>query len=261
MSSFKKQNIIKCLYCNSISNNKVNQCKVCKLFSVSSIINIRIININNIYVINLKKDNNRLVKFNNQLKKAKININNREWGRFDAIDGNDYKLVKDVAKKFTNKSLLSLWEKHKGSIGCYLSHLKLWKNLESNEGYSLIMEDDALFIPNGLNNLEIAFKQSLRYNWDILYVGHNMLSGKTISPLFVRPNINENNRGFNSGFFGYIIRHSSIHKLLKIFSRFDSPFIDVQARLSFKEFNPLFVKGNLIRHVRNISSRKMRDNY
>lgn len=259
MSSFQKKNIVKCLYCNSVINS--NKCRTCGLFSVSSVINIKNININNIYVINLKKDISRLVNFNNGLKKAKISIKNRNWNRFDAIDGNDYNLVEQVAKKFTEKSILDMWAKHKGSIGCYLSHLKLWKNIEGSDGCSLIMEDDAFFIPNGLNNLEIAFQKSLKYNWDMIYVGHNILSGTTISPLFVSPNVNENKRGFNSGFFGYIIKHSSISKLLKIFSRFDSPFIDVQARLSFGEFNALFIKGNLIRHVKNISSRKTRDNY
>jgi len=290
MSSFKKQITIKCEYCNSVNsmnsmNSMNSKCKVCGLSSVSSkstITNIKSINISNIYVINLKKDNKRLIGFNNNLKKAKIDIKNRIWGRFDAIDGNNHELVKEVSKIFTNKDIEPLWKNYKGSIGCYLSHLKLWKNLQVNlqenskengkenskengkvnskDYYSLIMEDDAFFTPNGLNNLEIAFRQSLNYDWDILYVGHNILSGKTIHPLFVKPNSNLNKRGFNSGFFGYIIKHSSIDKLLKIFSRFDSPFIDVQARISFKEFNALFIKGNLIKHVKNISSRKIRDN-
>ena len=260
MSSFKKKNIQKCIYCHSILNQEVlTKCSTCHLYLPTSNLQIKNINLKNIYVINLKSDTRRLGQFNNSLKYSKTPLINRNWNRFDAIDGTDYELVKETAKKITDKDITHLWENHKGSIGCYLSHLKLWKTLqETKQNYSLIMEDDSHFIRNGLNNLELVLLKSLKFEWDILYIGHNIISGRQVHPLFVIPD-NSNKRGFNSGFFGYIINHKSINKLLNIFSRFDSPFIDVQARIAFKEFNALFVRGDLIKHFKNISTRKMRD--
>lgn len=260
MSSYKKIKEVKCIYCSSSIPINLPSCLICKLYYPKTNVRINNINLKDIYIINLEKDSRRLSRFRQFLKYYNISLQKRNWNRFNAIDGYDLKLIHDTCKLMTDKNIIPIWKKHKGSIGCYLSHLKLWIKLkEEKQNYSLIMEDDAYFIKNGLNNLEIVLNQSLKYNWDILYIGNNIISGKKIHPLFVRPDY-INRRGYNSGFFGYIINHKSIDKLLQIFSRFDSPFIDVQARMSFRDFNALFVKGNLIKHYDSKSSRKARDN-
>lgn len=281
MSSFNlKKNMNKtCVHCSEkYSQNKL-KCPKCKLWeyvtspqliaSKDSTLN----NIKNIYVINLQRDINRLTSFFTNLKKHNISIKNRNWNKFNAIDGSNEKNVISeiellIKNTKTKEKIISYWNKYPGSIGCYLSHIKLWQNILDNEKtseYSLIMEDDSFFTPIGLINIEIALLSAHNINWDILYIGHNMLSGNKISSLFLRPYVSlpgQNNIGYNSGFFGYIIRKSSLKKLIENVKNFDSPFIDVQIRNSFDKISALFLISNLIRHKNSgESSRKDIDNY
>ena len=211
----------------------------------------------------------------NQIKKQNISTKNRKWHRFNAIDGANYNTVQSETDMIltdpkSKQKALSYWKKNPGSIGCYLSHIKLWKHIsDTGEEYSLILEDDSFFTPIGMINIELALNSAKKMKWDILYVGHNLLKGYKIHPLFVRPYITkkgENNRGYNSGLFGYIIRKSSIPKLLQIISSFDSPFVDVQIRNNFgdgpKKISALFTTHNLIKHNNiGLSRRKYIDNF
>lgn len=281
MSSFKvKQNINKtCAHCSGkYSQNKL-KCPSCKLWEFGT--NLQLIpskdshlnNIKNIYVINLQRDSHRLTSFFTNLKKHNISIKNRNWNKFNAVDGSDKNNVLSeiellIQNTKTKEKIISYWNKYPGSIGCYLSHIKLWQNMlddEKSGEYSLIMEDDSFFTPVGLINIEIALQSAHSINWDILYVGHNMLSGNKISSLFLRPHLSvpgKNNIGYNSGFFGYIVRKSSLKKLIENVKNFDSPFIDVQIRNSFDKISALFFISNLIRHTNSGgSSRKDIDNY
>ena len=102
--------------------------------------------------------------------------------------------------------------------------------------------------------MELALKQIKKYNWDIIYIGHNKLQGKSINSLFVKPYSHLSDNGFNSGFFGYLINKNSIPKLLNLIERFDSPDVDVQMRDNFKYSNVLFLKNPLIFHNYSIPS-------
>ena len=90
----------------------------------------------NIYVINLKKDMERLNKVTQEFNKYSIKFN-----RFEGVYGKDLS-KKEIEKNvsFIGKNLLC----HRSMVGCYLSHVNLWKKLiddEKNDFY-LIFEDD-----------------------------------------------------------------------------------------------------------------------
>ena len=133
--------------------------------------------INNIFVINLKKDIQRLQKYLYFIKKNTQNIN---LYRFDAIDGSNINNIKksiEVFDKEKQKKVLENWKKKPGTTACFLSHIRLWNIILNNDissEYTLIMEDDSHIIPNGLKIVNIIIKKYS--NFDILYVGHGNLN-------------------------------------------------------------------------------------
>lgn len=190
----------------------------------------------------------------------------RSLKRFLAVDGSDVnKVVEVVDVAVKDEAIRSKIGKyyldHPGSIGCYLSHLSLWKTLLQNyqeESFVLIMEDDAFFTPHAMENLEIAIQRASRYPWDILYIGHNHLRGKTIDPLFLRPSPTERRQGYNTGFFGYVLKIGSLPKLIQQAERFDTSFVDLTVRARFgvgdDRVSALFIKTPLIQHNKNYTS-------
>ena len=275
MSSYKIQNK-KCNYCGLNNSFGILKCAHCKLWDIGTKMSYipkkdYLYNIKNVYVINLKKDYERMNSFFNRMTIQKISTLNRNWKKFIGIDGSKMENIIDelnliLTDMEDKKKVFSLWEKHPGSIGCFLSHIKLWKYIldyDLNSEYTLIMEDDSFFEPLGMINIEIALNNIKHLNWDILYIGHNILKGTKINPLFIKPYIcklSENMEGYNSGLFGYIIRKSSIYKLISIVKTFESPFLDVLIRNNFKKINTLFCNTHLIRHSYGKSSRNTIDN-
>mgnify|MGYP001141158335 CR=1 FL=1 len=284
MSSFRiqKSETKLCIHCSAKCPQYTLKCLRCHLWTFGTHYeripkSNRLYNIQNVYVINLKKDGDRMISFFNNIKRQKISTKNRNWNRFNAVNGMDSKTITSEICTFlednkTKQKAIKYCDKYPGSIGCYFSHMKLWNHIYTNKNtgeYSLILEDDSFFTPNGMINIELALNQAIKLKWDMLYAGHNLLKGSKINSLFLKPRPplpGENNIGFNSGLFGYIIRKSSIPKMLNIVKKIDSPFIDVQIRNSFgdgdENINALFTISNLIRHNNSYgSSRKKMDNY
>ena len=60
-----------------------------------------------------------------------------------------------------------------GTIGCFLSHIKLWtKFLQSSHSYALVFEDDVEFEPRKLNTLINLLMNNLSY-WDLVNIDVN----------------------------------------------------------------------------------------
>lgn len=140
------------------------------------------ININNIksYVINLEKHKN---KYDLCLKRlSKVNLT--QPNRFNAIYINDEN--SEEIKKITYPSVQYIIKNgryshnnigSKGAIGCYLSHVTLWKMLlESNDEMFLIFEDD-VDINENINNFTEEINKSINLinlnDWDIIYLGYH----------------------------------------------------------------------------------------
>ena len=278
MSSYKINKNInkKCDHCGLNYPSNILKCTNCKLWDVGTTISHipkkdQIYNIKNVYIINLKKDKHRLNSFFNKLRIQKVSTYHRDWKIYEGVDGLNINniietlniLLTDIEDK---KNIYHQWEKYPGSVGCYLSHIKLWNHIltsENNGEYTLIMEDDSFFMPLGMTNIELALKTAKNMKWDILYIGHNTLKGNKIHPLFLKPYIatdGEKMLGYNSGLFGYIIKKSSINKMIDIVKTFETPFIDVHIRNKFGENNntisALFCTSNLIRHDHSGKSRR-----
>ena len=109
-----------------------------------------------IFVINLKKRPDRFKLFH---KSCPIDIS--KINKFEAIDGIT---LKNTPYYFNNLK--------PGEIGCFLSHITLWKKLinEKNINYYVIFEDDTKFTNGFLEGLNHIFKNFNSFN-TILYTG------------------------------------------------------------------------------------------
>jgi GR25 family glycosyltransferase involved in LPS biosynthesis len=115
--------------------------------------------VDEVYVINLDKDVERLKKINASLENAGI-----EYQRFSAIQGSQ------VSSHPNLTPLCSLFCTD-GIKGCALSHHAVWK-LAIENGYNsvLILEDDAI-IPSDINERLREAKIKIPSDWDVIYVG------------------------------------------------------------------------------------------
>lgn len=108
-------------------------------------------NIQKAYVINLKKCRKRMFNFANHM--ASIGISFERW---EAVNG------ADIKKNNTNTNhICRNYTCTNGIIGCYLSHITLWKHIKQRykEGWFLIFEDDSLITKSGVDNISNIFNE------------------------------------------------------------------------------------------------------
>ena len=130
------------------------------------------------YYINLDKAEKRRQELTPLLDKLDI-----PFKRIVAIYGKD--LPKAEKDKITNRTIFKILMQKDvldGEIGCYLSHLKTWKEfLKSKHSYALIFEDDVVFNPEELKELvNLLLKNS--NNWDCVNLDpHRPGNGKILA--------------------------------------------------------------------------------
>lgn len=220
------------------------------------------INFDKVYVINMKKDIDRMKELNKQAKDAKLNI-----VRFEAVNGrkldlsklkkNNIVKIKDYSFPNHNKngrnSLM-------GSIGCALSHQNIWKKLaNSKDSNYLIIEDDVIIPKNFLNLFDISTSQ-IKGNWDIIFCGGSRVYGKKVNKNIIKGVFNGNSWK-NCGLFGYVINRNSAKKLIKMTSPIDN-YIDVQLNKNYNKLKVYYLSPHIIKHNYNFnSSRLNNDSY
>jgi len=161
-----------------IINNKIH--RYFDNINFNKIINIRTsINLNNchnynniidIIIINLKNRSDKKLYMINQMNK--LNIINYKF--FDAFklskeQLNNYDFIK--SESFLNNLNINYVL---GASGCKISHYELIKNLENNNKFTLILEDDVVLETNFLNYIFTALKQLYEKKFDLLYLGCNL---------------------------------------------------------------------------------------
>lgn len=127
--------------------------------------------IDKIYIINLKRRNDRLLFIKNN-----YNLN-KPFSLIEAVDGREININELKKNKIIdNETLRQLEQKqrtshyeltNKGSLGCYLSHYNIWKAFfENKDKIILIFEDDTIF--NKITLREINKRLTLLpEDWDI----------------------------------------------------------------------------------------------
>jgi glycosyl transferase family 25 len=133
------------------------------------------------YVINLPTSTDRLANFMKQYNAS--DLSSFDMNVYPAILGKTLDIEKYVTPKAYQQILISEktglrkhhYELTRGAIGCYLSHLDIYKKIvNSNKDYGLIFEDD-IEIPNNiykLMNIGLNKINKIDPNWDMYLLGY-----------------------------------------------------------------------------------------
>ena len=199
-----------------------------------------------IYVITLG-NKERLENIELQQKKInnKINV-------FPAVNGKKLD-INQLKKKYNIKNnRLKLTE-----IGCYLSHLNIYKKIkqDNNKGYTIIFEDD--FLVKSYNLLYevkkiITILNDKNIDFDFIFLGNlrNNYAKNVQDNIY---NIDNSNKLF--GTHGYVVNNKNIDKIIDKTKIIDRP-IDIMIQdLSYKKiFKTFVIKPNLVIQNNNIKS-------
>lgn len=117
-----------------------------------------LLGVNRSYLINLDRRKDRLENFMKNVKEKGLVFENLE--RFSAIDAKtlDDQYINSIIDISARKGAFGKREYHeelngKGSVGCYLSHITLWRRCLDLGQPILIMEDDINFVENFMDKL------------------------------------------------------------------------------------------------------------
>ncbi|MSO13575.1 glycosyltransferase family 25 protein [Rickettsiales endosymbiont of Trichoplax sp. H2] len=217
-----------------------------------------------IYLINLKRSKDRLRTIKPLLEQL-----NMPYTIVQAVDGNFIPKEKiNHLVDFNNYNKYLGHSPKLGTIGCSMSHFKVWKQfLESNNQFALVLEDDISFNPNLFRKI---IGKSLRISelWDILSfdISHGGL------PIKIKKIINKyslNYYLFNISHAGaYLINRDAAYKQLKsslpikmpvdhYFLRsweFDVKFAGIEPRIVYQTFGDSEI--NNVKDTKNIKVKK-----
>jgi GR25 family glycosyltransferase involved in LPS biosynthesis len=195
----------------------------------------------------------------------------------------------------TNDWYKYFYKIEKNKLAIYLSHTFLWEkiynsytntatntdintdiNIESNNKkspygeYNLILEDDVILPPGQLSKSEENkiirlhdyiehYLKSVPDDWDILFIGRSKyLYGKTVAPNILKAfPMSKHRPETNHGMFAYLIKTSSIPKLLKIMYPIPVYYqhIDWKLRAYYsKGINAYYLEKPLVMHNYKIES-------
>lgn len=130
-----------------------------------------------VYVINLRTAPQRMSSFMSRLRATDM----REAApiRFDAVDGRQLHLeshvtptaMAEVVQAERSGYRQRHYELTRGAVGCYLSHMGVWKRMvESDKDMVLVCEDDAVLDSRAGRKVHKALR-TIPPDWDLLLLG------------------------------------------------------------------------------------------
>jgi GR25 family glycosyltransferase involved in LPS biosynthesis len=172
------------------------------------------------YVINLAKNTDRMDHFNKNYAETDL-ASELPYQRLEAVNGHEI----DVSMYVTPSVMQGIQfiestgrrtdhnQITKGMIGCYLSHLAVYRDaLDNDVDYALIFEDDAIIDADLYTNVihklinKHSKDQLIPNTWDIMLLGYMCLNCKEINA--------EYKKVMNFyGLHGYLISKSGMEKL------------------------------------------------
>jgi len=133
--------------------------------------------IDNIYCINLESNKERFYLLDSMAKNAKLSLT-----RFEAVDtrGDLYLQYKNIIHPVALEDMhQTLWRNKRihehgltpGAIGCYLSHMSLYKEALNRGDKMIIVFEDDTQIPNNFKEGLLERMKNLPENWDMFLLG------------------------------------------------------------------------------------------
>lgn len=193
------------------------------------------------YYINLKKSTRRNKYMINQIQNQKINLLRFEG--YDLNENTDAKLNILTSNKIIQDKKYIINENKIGSVACLIAHTNLWEYLlinNNNNKFFLILEDDCKLCDNFTEEINFAIKKAPE-DWDMLWLGYNNIKGNKVSEYYYKPDVGYN-KGYNTQHHCYLIKLSSISKLIKLLIPLPKKFKnkDTHLRENFDKFNAYF---------------------
>lgn len=199
-----------------------------------------------VHLIHMAKNTDRLVNFNNYYYNSDMKF--KKFEIFSAIVGKDIKLEDHVSSKGYQQIIMTEKTKKRvhhydltrGAVGCYLSHLSIYKKLiQSNYKYSIIFEDDVIMASDFYERLLYGLTV-IPDDWDILLLGVMCLKCD------IEKNYIKINRFW--GTHGYVVKKEGAKKLVEYLDKPLSKQIDADMSLLIKRglikvygINPIIV--------------------
>jgi glycosyltransferase involved in cell wall biosynthesis len=225
-----------------------------KDFIKKNLIEIKNFELNGIYIIHMKNSPKRIEKLIKQLKEKELN-----YKIYNAIDGRLLDINKMIESGKMDIDIKVLAENNRGSLGCYMSHLELWKKIyleEKGENY-LILEDDAILNEN-FNLIKLTkYLSYVPENYNLVYLGSSKIKGEMINKYVAKPDVG-NFKGYNSGMYGYLIKRNTILNLIKLLDHIIYPIKDPFIRINFDIIKAYFILDKLISHNNEFESDRLK---
>lgn len=165
------------------------------------------------YVINLKKNTERLGSINDLYNKSDLSV--KPFIRVEAVNGKEIDVKPYVSERVYNGIIdidNSGERKYhsqitRGAVGCYLSHLDIYNRIKnSKKPYGLVIEDDAWFnediYKSGIQNILTKIPN----DWDIILLGRIDLENTNKGACLIIHKF--------WGTHGYLINQSGVSKML-----------------------------------------------
>ena len=168
------------------------------------------------FVINLERRIDRLNYINSHYKSKLF-----ETIIFKAYDGHHHnnnsleynKFKQDFLYTINNNKLKTSFYKYNsfsefkpGELGCFLSHLMIWKKIiDENINMCIIMEDDCIFNENYFEKLESIINYEIPDDFNIIYLGGRQCKNYQADDIKISDNIAIKSYLQPFGTFAYII--------------------------------------------------------
>lgn len=205
------------------------------------------------FVIHLDKQVDKWDEFMKQYEKS--SLHSLSYEPFSAIVGKevnpaDY-LTKEALEELddmdTNRRKLYHYQLTLGGIGCFLSHLALYRQLMEDDSTNvyLVLEDDIRFTPESLEKIQDALQEVYMEDpeWDFLLLGWHRRTGN----LLTTPSQLKRPTGF-WGTFGYLVTRSGATKMVSDFeeNRMDGQIDAVMSKMQQQNIIKLYTVENPI---------------
>ena len=186
-----------------------------------------------VYLIHMAKNPERLKSF--QANYSNSDMSFKKFNIFPAVVGKDLNLIEYVSPKGYQQILMSEktgtrmhhYDLTRGAVGCYLSHLSIYKMIiEKNMKYGIIFEDDSM-IANDFYKRLLHGLNKIPKNWDIFLLGVICLKCDVGKDYI-------NIKRF-WGTHGYMVSNESAKKLLEYLDKPLSKQIDADMSLLIKK--------------------------
>lgn len=224
---------------------------VIKIYNIKNKQNIKERFTNIDYMVITLGNMDRLKNISEQQNKNNINIQ-----LINAVNGISLSQDDLIKNNTMDNKFKELTSKRNNEIGCYLSHLKIYKTILDSgiiDGVTVIFEDDFIInIDNITQSINTIISELNNIDFDIIYLGNTFgaIGVQFKHNIYYADKINK-----ILGTFGYLINNKSAKKIYNLMNYIDMQ-VDEKINNLIKEskLNAFVIKPNIVNHNYELKS-------